>query len=351
MYGTRFFASDNSAGVHPKVMEALAACNEGHSIAYGDDPVTRRAEAAVKGVFGEQAEVFFVYNGTGANVLALETCAASYEAVLCTDVSHINVDECGSPEKIGGFKLPALPSTDGKLSPESLEPHLGVVGVEHHSQPRVVSLTQATELGTVYSLDELRAITGFAHDNNMVVHMDGARIANAIVSLGVDPREAVTDAGVDVLSFGATKNGLMFGEAVVFLNPELARGVKFRRKQQMQLASKMRFIAAQFEAYLADALWLELARRANEMARRLADGISGLDGVEIIAPVQANGVFVRLPKEVIEPLRSAKYFYTWNAAENVVRWMASYDTTEEDIDFFLEAARTEVNKAKQNGRV
>jgi threonine aldolase len=254
----------------------------------------------------------------------------------------VYTDECGAPEKIGGFKLVPLASTDGKITVDSIQAELGVMGVEHHSQPRIVSLTQATEIGTVYGRDELAEICSFCHRNELLVHVDGARIANAVVSTGAQPRELIADAGVDVLSFGASKNGIMFGEAVVFLDPSVAAGVKYRRKQQMQLASKMRFIAAQFSAWLSDNLWLELAAHANAMAERLAQRLARLSQVELVAPVEANGVFARVPAAIIEPLQTKHYFYVWDEASSVVRWMMSFDTTQSDVDGFADAIEQEL---------
>ena len=329
------FASDNNSGVHPKVMEALARANAGHAVAYGDDPFTERARASFKEVFGEGAEAFFVFNGTGANCTALASLVRPWQAVVCSDCAHINVDECGAPEHFVGAKLYVEPGADGKIGPEAVLRHAHCFGFEHHSQPGAVSITQATELGTVYSVWEIRAIADAAHGLGLAVHMDGARLANAAVALGTGLRELTVDAGVDVLSFGGTKNGLMFGEAVVFLGPRGADTYKYVRKQGMQLHSKMRFIAAQYEALLTDELWRENAERSNAMARLLAELAGAVPGVEITRPVETNGVFARIPKAAIAPLRERHFFYTWNEERGEVRWMASFDTTEDDVRAFV----------------
>lgn len=329
----RFFASDNSSPVHPAVLSALQDVNAGHAVSYGQDEHTEAAIEAVRAVFGGEADVFFVYNGTGANVLGIQTVTRAYNAVICTDVSHIDTDECGAPEASVGAKLLPVPTTDGKLRPDGIESHLSALGVEHHSQPSIVSITQSTELGTVYTLAEIEEICSCAHANGLFVHMDGARFANAVVALDADP--AVMARGVDILSFGATKNGIMFGEAVVFLQRGLSDAFPYIRKQGMQLASKMRYISAQFSALLAGDLWLENARHANAMAARLRDGAVSIDALEIVYPVEANALFVRVPKESIPTLQSERFFYVWDAEESIVRWMTSWDTTESDVDDFI----------------
>jgi threonine aldolase len=330
----RGFASDNSAGVHPEVMAAIVGANTGHAYAYGDDPWTQEAIARLRDVFGEQAEVLFVFNGTGGNVLALQAATRSFEAVICAQSAHVNLDECGAPERLAGCKLLPEPTSDGKLTPADVRRRLVGIGVQHHVQPRVVSISQATEYGTVYTPDEVAALAQTAHDAGLVVHMDGARLANAAASLDVHPRALTTDAGVDVLTFGGTKSGLLAGEAVVFLDPELARDAVFLRKQSAQLASKMRFIAAQFTALLHEDLWLRNARHANAMAARLAERVRAIGGVEITQPVQANAVFARLPAAAIGPLCARTPFYVWDEAAGEVRWMTAFDTTEDDVDRF-----------------
>ena len=330
----RGFASDNNSGVHPKIMQAILRANEGHVVAYGDDPYTESAVAKFKEIFGPETQVYLVYNGTGANVLGLQAMTEPFNAIICAETAHINVDECGAPEKFTGCKLLTLPSEDGKIRVEQIRPLLHARGNEHHAQPRVISITQATELGTVYGPDEIEAITRFAHDNGMLVHMDGARISNAAAFLGTGLREITRDVGVDVLSFGGTKNGMMFGEAVLIFAPELAKNFKYIRKQGTQLASKMRFIAVQFETLLSEELWLKNAQHANRMARLLAEKVKDIPGVEITQSVDINALFVKLPKDIIPRLQSESFFYVWDEQESIVRWMTSFDTTEEDIEAF-----------------
>lgn len=329
----RFFASDNSSPVHPAVLAALQDANSGHAVSYGQDAHTKAAIQAVRGVFGAEADVFFVYNGTGANVLGIQTVTRPYNAIICTDVSHIDTDECGAPEAAVGAKLLPVPTTNGKLQPDGIEKHLSALGVEHHSQPSVISITQSTELGTVYTVAELEDLCSCAHANGLFVHMDGARFANAVAALGADPAEMAR--GVDILSFGATKNGIMFGEAVVFLERGLSDAFPYIRKQGMQLASKMRYISAQFTALLHGDLWLKNARHANAMAARLRDGVADIDGLEIVYPVEANALFVRVPKDKIASLQAERFFYVWDEAESIARWMTSWDTTESDVDEFI----------------
>lgn len=328
------FASDNNSGVHPEVLKAMADVNRGHTVAYGDDVYTEAAQRAFRELFGEEVEVHFVFTGTGANVLSLQALTESHHAVVCAKTAHINEDECGAPEKFTGCKLLTIPTEDGRITVDQVRPFLHSIGFEHHSQPAVISLTQATELGTVYRPEQIREITGFAHAHGMRVHMDGARICNAAAALDLPLRAVTGDAGVDVLSFGGTKNGLMYGEAVVFFDPALARTFKYIRKQGTQLASKMRFMAAQFLAFFEDDLWLRSARHANRMAGVLRDRVSGIPGVIISRDVEANGVFAVLPREAIPVLQDAFFFYVWDEEKSEVRWMTSFDTTEEDIEEF-----------------
>lgn len=332
---SRMFASDNASGAHPDVLAAIAAANVGHAHAYGYDEWTERAVEAIRRHLGEQAQPFFVFNGTGANVSALSALLQPFHSVLCSDVAHINTDECGAPERFTGCKLVGLPTTDGKITPAQIEGALGGVGSEHHSQPRVVSVTQSTEYGTVYRPDELRAIADVAHANGLYVHMDGARISNAAAFLGCTLAEIVTDAGVDVISLGGTKNGLLFGEAVVFLRPELAEQFLYVRKSSGQLASKMRFVSAQFEALYGGDLWLENALHSNAMARMLAEGLRDVPGVTLTQAIEANEVFAVLDKRLIEPLRQVADFYTWDEGTNEVRLVTSWDTTEGDVRAFV----------------
>jgi len=333
----RGFASDNYAGAHPDVLAAIAEANVGHVSSYGYDPTTAAAVERFREVLGEQVEVFFVFNGTGANVVGLSPLLRSWEAVVCTRTAHIHVDECAAPEKHLGSKLLDLETPDGKLTPDLVRSTYISIGDEHRVQPRVVSITQSTELGTAYTPDEIRALADTAHALDMHLHMDGARISNAAAGLGVELRETTGDCGVDVLSFGGTKNGLVGGEAVVFFRPELARDALYVRKQQMQLASKMRFISAQFLALLNDDLWRHLAGHANAMARRLADGVRDVDGVTLTQPTQANGVFATLPAEAIPPLQEEFHFYEWDETTHECRLMCSWDTTEDDVDRFVAA--------------
>lgn len=331
----RSFASDNAAGVHPTVMEALTATNVGHALAYGADRWTPRAVDMFRRLFDRPVDVFFTWGGTGANIVGLQCLLAPWQAVICPASAHINVDECGSPERFTGSKLIDVDCPDGKLRPEQVTEHLHLLGDEHHVQPRVVSITQSTESGTLYRPDEVAALADVAHANGMLVHLDGARIANATAALGGDVRSFTVDAGVDVLTFGGTKNGMMYGEAVVFLTPGLADGARFVRKQAAQLPSKMRFVSAQFEALLSDDLWVTNARLANDAAQVLADRVVSLDGVKLSRRPEVNSVFVSLPRPVIETLQEWSFFWDWDPSIDEVRWMTSFDTTSDDIDRFV----------------
>ncbi len=339
MKPSRSFASDNNAGVHPEVLKAIAAANQGHVVGYGDDPYTHSAVSQFKRRFGNDIEVFFVFNGTAANCLGLKALTNSYHAVICAEAAHIYVDECGAPEKFTGCKLIPIPTKDGKLTVEAVRTAYHGIGVEHHVQPRVVAITQCTEVGTVYKEDEVRRLASFAHERGMFLHMDGARIANAAASLGLDLRQASRDLGVDVLSFGATKNGGMGAEAVVFFDPKLAADFKFYRKQGMHLASKMRFLSAQFEALLKDGLWLRNAQHSNRMAQMLKRELSKIPQVKITYKVEANGVFAKLPRRAIAKLQKRYFFYMWDDAQSMVRWMCSWDTTEADVKQFVDFVR------------
>ncbi|ONK16193.1 low specificity L-threonine aldolase [Streptomyces sp. MP131-18] len=338
----RSFASDNYAGVHPEILAALALANGGHQPAYGADDYTAHLQDVFRAHFGPRAEAFPVFNGTGANVVALTALTDRWGAVITTTTAHIHVDECGAPERVGGLKLLPVPAPDGKLTPELVAREAFGWDDEHRAMPQVVSLTQSTELGTLYTPEEIRAVSDFAHERGMAVHLDGARIANAAAALGLPMSAFTTDAGVDVVSFGGTKNGMMFGEAVLVLRPEAVRAMHHVRKLSMQLTSKMRFVSAQFEALLAGDLWLRSARHANTMAARLAAGAREVPGVTVLHPVDANGVFARLPHDVSERLRKRHRFYFWDEAAGDVRWMCSFDTTEEDVDAFVDALREEM---------
>lgn len=337
----RGFASDNYAGVHPEVLTALAAANGGHQIAYGQDVYTERLQEVVATHFGARAQVFPVVNGTGANVLSLQSMLPRWGAVICAETAHINVDENGAPERVGGLKLLTVPSPDGKLTPDLVDRQAWGWGNEHRAQPGVVSITQTTEVGTAYTRQEISALTAHAHDLGLTVHMDGARVANAAAGLGLPLGAFTTDAGVDVLSFGGTKNGLLFGEAVVVLRPEASTGLAYLRKMDMQLPSKMRFVSAQLLALLDGDLWLRSAQHANAMAQRLRAAVEGIAGVRLTQPTQSNAVFAVLPAGVADRLRTRFRFYDWNQATGEVRWMCAFDTTEADVDTFAAAVRAE----------
>ena len=331
----RSFASDNNAGIHPQVLEAIKAANVGHTVGYGDDPYTESAVRKFKEHFGDGIEVFFVFNGTAANCLGLKALTESFHAVICSEGAHIYTDECGAPEKFTGCKLIPIQTTEGKLTVELVAGAYHGIGEQHHVQPKVISITQSTEVGTVYKPAEVKALAKFAHDREMFLHMDGARIANAAASLGIGLREATRDLGVDVLSFGGTKNGLIGAEAVVFFDDKLSENFLYLRKQGMQLASKMRFVAVQFETLLSDHLWLKSARRANEMANLLRERLEKIPKIEIIYPVEANGVFVQIPREAIATIKEQYFFYVWDEAQSIVRWMCSFDTMEDDVEKFV----------------
>ena len=338
----RSFASDNNAGVHPDILRAIVAANEGHVIAYGDDAYTGAAVQTFRNEFGKEIDVYFVFGGTGANVLGLKAITQTFQAIVCAETAHINVDECGAPEKFTGCKLLVAHTTDGKLTPDNIKPFLHGIGFEHHVQPRVVSISQSTEMGTVYKPAELKALSRFAHSQNMLVHMDGARIANAAASLKVRLKHITRDAGVDVLSFGGAKNGMMYGEAVVFFDKGLSRDFKYLRKQGMHLPSKMRFISAQFEALLSDDLWRRNALHANRMAQLLAGALQQIPQIRITQPVESNGVFAIVPAKFVPQLQKSYFFYVWNEETSEVRFMTSFDTTEDDLDKFIRLVKKTV---------
>src|SRR6185369_3455625 len=338
----RSFASDNNAGVHPEILKAIKAANEGHVIAYGNDPITARAIKQFRKHFGNDIAVYFVFGGTGANVLGLKAILKSHQTIICAETAHVNVDECGAPENYTGCKLVLVPTTDGKLRVEQIKPLLYGIGVEHHVQPGVISISQATEMGTVYTKKELKTLAGFAHDHGMLLHVDGARLSNAVVSLDASLKAITADVGVDVLSFGGTKNGMMYGEAVVFFDPKLAAEFKYIRKQGMQLSSKMRFIAAQFEAMLSGNLWRRGPEHANRMAQLLAEELATVPQIKITQPVESNGVFAVIPPQHIPALQQKYFFYVWNEEISEVRLMASFDTSEDDIRDFVKYVRKTV---------
>jgi len=334
MNPSRSFASDNNASVHPEVLEAIRRANNGPAAAYGDDPLTELAVGKFREQFGADVAVFFVFNGTAANVLSLQALTRPFHAVQCPETSHIYTDECGAPEKFTGCKLIPLAAPDGKLTLETVAHAYHGVGDQHHAQPRVISITQATEMGTVYDPAEIEALARFAHDRNMFLHMDGARISNAAAASRLTLRQATRDLGVDVLSFGGTKNGLMGAEAVVFFRPELAENFQYVRKQGMQLASKMRYMSAQMEAFLTNDLWRRNAEHANRMARLLEEEVRKIPRVKMAFPVEANGVFAQIPRDAIQKIQERYFFYVWIEEKSVVRWMCSFDTTEGDVREF-----------------
>jgi len=333
----RGFASDNAATIHPEVLAAINEANVGHAYGYGHDALTEGLAERFREQFGEQARAYPVWGGSGANVLCLRASCRRWEAVICAPTAHLNVDECGAPEVIAGVKLLSAAAEHGKLSGESVREAIVRVGDEHAVQPRLVSISQCTELGTVYTVDEIREIAEVAHRNDLLLHVDGARLANAAAALGTTLRAITTDVGVDLLSFGGTKNGLMGAEAVVFLVPDLDHAFAFLRKQTLQLASKMRFLSAQLDALLTDDLWLRNAAHANAMAVRLVDRVQRIPGVVITRPAQANSVFARVPPDAVRELQRQYDFYVWDEAADEVRWMCSWDTTEDDVDEFTAA--------------
>lgn len=346
------FASDNHAGAHPEVLAALVAANDGHQPAYGQDRYTARLEQVIKERFGSAAEVYPVLNGTGANVVALQSMTTRWESVICSAESHVNTDEGSAPETTAGLKLlpigPPRQDQHGRITPEEIERQVWRRGIEHHPQPAVVTVSQATELGTVYSLSQLTAIAEVCHRHDMALHMDGARLSNAAAALSVGLREITTDVGVDVLSLGGTKNGLLLGEAIVVLNPAAATGLRYLRKNSLQLASKMRFVSAQLVALFEGDLWRRNALHANAMAQRLAEGVANLPGVEVTHPREANAVFARVHPEAASRLKERFPFYVWDQRTGQVRWMCAFDTTEETVDEFIQAI-TEESTAVEGG--
>lgn len=332
----RGFGSDNHSGVHPKILESILHVNGGHMPAYDTDAVSIQCHKLFKDLFGEQTESYFVFNGTAANVLGLSAVVRPHHSILASEHAHVIVDECGAPEKHLGCKLIGIPSADAKLTPEMIKPYLIRRGDQHFSQPKVVSITQPTELGTLYTIDEIRSLAEFVHREGLYLHMDGARLVNAVAALGTSFREMTTDVGVDLLSLGGTKNGLLFGEAILFLRSGLNQDFKFIRKQAMQLASKTRFIASQFLTFLGTDLWLENAQHANATAQLLAQGLTANPQAHITQKVQVNSVFVIFPKAWIGKLREEAFFYVWNEVNFECRLMTSWDTQPDDIHRFLQ---------------
>ena len=340
------FGSDNHSGIHPLILAEIAAANIEHEPAYGEDRYTAEFQREMQSIFGAQSRSYFAFNGTGANILSMKPLLRSHNSVVCAATAHINVDECAAPETNLGCKLVTVETPDGKLTPELIACRLTGFGFQHHAQPRVISISQPTELGTLYTVDEIRALADVAHAHGMYLHMDGARFASAVAAMGITPCQMTVEAGVDVLSFGGTKNGMMVGEAVVFMNGELAPDFLYQRKNAMQLGSKQRFIAAQFLAYLRDGLWLKLAAHSNQMAKLLAERIADIPGIRLVQRVETNALFASLPQQTIDELQQSYYFYVWNEANLEVRWMCSFDTTVEDIETFADSIR----QAMKNNR-
>lgn len=332
----RSFASDNNSGVHPLIMDAILKANDNHAIGYGDDPWTEAATAKIKEVFGETADPFFVFNGTGANSVALQAVTRPFNSILCAETAHIHVDECGAPGRMTGCAIVSIPTLDGKLTPKHIKPHLHNFGFCHHSQPKAVYISQVSELGTVYTFDEIRAIADLLHQYDMYLHMDGARLANACASLGCTMKAVTVDAGVDILSFGGTKNGMMMGEAVISFRPEITKNLPYYRKQSAQLASKLRYLSCQFIPYLENDLWLENARKANNCARRLAEAMQQYPQIRFTQKIESNQLFFTLPTRPLRKLQEKHFFYMWNEEINEARFVTSWDTSEEDIASLLQ---------------
>lgn len=326
----RSFASDNNSGVHPRVMDAIIKANDNHAVGYGDDPWTAAATSKIQEVFGKDASPFFVFNGTGANSVALQAITRPFNSILCAETAHIYVDECGAPARMTGCAIVPIPAADGKLTPELIRPHLRNFGVCHHSQPKAVYISQVSELGTIYTVEEVKAIADLLHSYDMYLHMDGARLANACEYLGCSMRQVTVEAGVDILSFGGTKNGMMMGEAVISFRPEISENLRYYRKQSAQLASKLRYLSAQFIPYL-DGLWLENARKANAAATRLAEALKRYPEIRFTQKIESNQLFFTIPAEPLKKLQEKYFFYMWNEAINEARLVTSWDTTEEDI--------------------
>lgn len=327
----RSFASDNNSGVHPLIMDAIIEANDNHAVGYGDDPWTAKATEKLKDVFGEGASPFFVFNGTGANSVALQAVTRSFNSILCAETAHIYVDECGAPARMTGCALIPIPTPDGKLTPALLKPHLHNFGVCHHSQPKAVYISEVSELGTVYTVEEVKAIADLLHRHQMYLHMDGARLANACACLNCSMKELTVDAGVDILSFGGTKNGMMMGEAVISFRPEISENLQYFRKQSAQLASKLRYLSAQFIPYLENDLWLENARKANESAKKLAGVLMKYPQIRFTQKVESNQLFFIIPEEPLKRLQEHYFFYMWNEEAHEARLVTSWDTTDEDI--------------------
>ena len=340
------FGSDNHSGVHPLILDAIQQASNEFVPAYGDDTCTHQAELLFQQEFGSHVRAFFAFNGTGANVLCLKTLTQSHNAILCADTAHIHVDECGAPERFTGCKVIAIPTPLGKLTPDLVKKELKGFGFQHHAQPGAISISQSTEFGTVYTPEEITALANLVHQHNMYLHVDGSRLANASAYSRVPFKEMITDTGVDALSFGGTKNGMLLGEAVVLLRPALAETFLYTRKQAMQLYSKSRFIAAQYIAYFKNGLWKTLATHANRMAAYMASCIEEFAQVQITHPVESNAIFAIIPRKVCNKLLEKHLFYIWDENLCQVRWMCSFSTTKEDIDTFVTDLGNSLNLLK-----
>jgi threonine aldolase len=351
MFTQKTFASDNNSGAHPKILEAIQKINKGHCRGYGHDPYSEKVRQKLIDYFGGDCEVLLVGNGTAANVIALSGVLQPWQSVICSNIAHLHLDECGAPERFLGSKVYVLPHCHGKIKPEDCAPLLNQEPEEHRSQPKVISITQPTEYGTLYTEEEVVALANFAHKNGLYLHIDGARIANAAAAMGKSLKAITRDLGADLLSLGGTKNGLLFGEAILFFDRQLASAAKYLRKQAMHLFSKHRFLAAQFDAYFENDLWLSLAQNANAMAQLLAEKLKNLPEIQITRPVQTNAVFARIPRELIAPLQEKYFFYEWDSAQNEVRWMCSFDTTPEDIEGFIKSIHQILHAQKQTNRI
>ncbi len=335
----RSFASDNNSGVHPLIMDALAKANTDHAVGYGDDPWTTEAVEKIREAFTPDCDVYFVFNGTGSNVMALQSITRPFNSILCADTAHIAVDECGAPAKMTGCQICTIHTTDGKLTPELIKPYLHGFGDQHHSQPGAIYISQCSELGTIYTPEEIKAITSLAHENGMKVHMDGARLANACAALHLSLKALTVDAGIDILSFGGTKNGLMLGECVVVFDKEAKKYAKFFRKQSAQLASKARYLSCQFTAYLETGIWLTNAQHANAMAQKLHDALGEFLSIRFTQKAESNQLFMTMPRPLINYLKEKYFFYEWNEANNEIRLVTSFDTKVEEIDDLVQTIR------------
>lgn len=327
----RSFGSDNHSGVHPDILKAISEANRDHVIAYGDDPYTELVSQKIKQLFGTQAQFFPMFNGTGANICALRACVQPFHAIIAPETGHIFVDECGAPEWLTGAAVKSVATSDGKVKSDMLHSFFHNFGFEHHSQPKVLYISQLSELGTAYTIEEIKALSEMLHQHNMFLHMDGARIANAAASLNVSFKEITSEAGVDILSFGGTKNGMMMGESVITFRPELAENMKYIRKQSTQLYSKMRFCSAQFLAYLEDDLWLQNARHSNKMAQLLRSELEGLPTIQFTQKTDGNILLLKMDPQMIESLLEKHFFYIWDESSHEIRLVTSWDTTEEDV--------------------